>query len=580
MILEKTNTSTKLLLGFTIFVLIFFQFPKLAYNQIPGCTDPNSLNYNESATANDGSCIYAYSTTNPTIHINGLPSQVSENSGLIFWNENFWTHNDSGGAPEIYKLDSLTGNIIQTITIGNGVNTDWEDLAQDDYNIYIGDVGNNSGSRTDLKIYKIAKSAIPDAGDATVAAGIISYQYSDQTNFTPAYNNTNFDCEAIIADSDSIFLFTKDWINGYTKLYALCNRPGTYIANLCDSMDVGGLITGASYLYEKNQIVLTGYTNNPPTYYPPFMWLLFDFGEENFFDGHKRKITFPLLFGVQVEGVAFYNSNVLYFSCEQNSAVDSRIYKTNPAQWTGNVLYAWFTTNADTIFPNGTVLFSDFSNGAPSAWNWIFNGGLPSNSSNQNPGNITYAQDGSFDVTLKVFAGNRSNVRTRKNLIHVLPPLISLHEIEIPQGWSGISSYLTPADSLLEHILLPLEGNLQFFGNQNHYFGPGQPDGLTYWSSQGGYFIKLNSQQEIYILGYPDNKDFHFPSGWFIMPVLSDQALATSAIPEMSNNKIVIIKEIAGVNVWWPDMDINTLTMLYPGKAYLVFANEAGTLSY
>jgi len=563
-----------------IFVLFFMQFPKSVYNQIPGCTDANALNYNESATANDGSCIYPYSPTNPTTHINGLPLPLNENSGLIFWNGHFWTHNDSGGAPEIYKLDSLSGNILQTINIGNGVNIDWEDLAQDDYNIYIGDVGNNSGSRTNLKIYKIQKSAIPAAEDATVTAGIITYQYSDQTNFTPAYNNTNFDCEAIIADFDSIYLFTKDWINGYTKLYALCNRPGTYIANLRDSMEVDGLITGASYLYEKNQIVLTGYTNNPPTYYPAFMWLLFDFGGESFFGGHKRKITFPLLFGVQVEGVAFYNNSVLYLSCEQNAATVSKIYKTNPTLWTGNVLYAWFTANADTIIAGDTVLFSNLSNGNPSGWNWIIDGGFPSSSSSQNPGNITYAQDGSFDVTLTVFAGNHSNVRTRKNLIRVKPPMLSTQEIEVPQGWSGISSYLTPTDSLLEHILLPLEGNLQFFGNQDQYFGQSEPDGLTYWSSQGGYFIKLNSQQVIDFSGYPINEDFDFPGGWFIMPVVSDQALFTAGISAMSNNKIVIIKEIAGVNVWWPDMDINTLTMLYPGKAYLVFANEAGTLSF
>jgi hypothetical protein len=42
----------------------------------------------------------------------------------------------------------------------NGVkNNDWEELTQDKTHFYLGDFGNNaSGNRTDLTIYKIAKT--------------------------------------------------------------------------------------------------------------------------------------------------------------------------------------------------------------------------------------------------------------------------------------------------------------------------------------------------------------------------------------------------------------------------------------
>jgi hypothetical protein len=37
----------------------------------------------------------------------------------------------------------------------NAKNTDWEALTNDGNNFYIGDFGNNDGSRRDLTIYKV-----------------------------------------------------------------------------------------------------------------------------------------------------------------------------------------------------------------------------------------------------------------------------------------------------------------------------------------------------------------------------------------------------------------------------------------
>jgi hypothetical protein len=68
---------------------------------------------------------------------------LDENSGLIFYNGNIITHNDSGDQANLYEISASTGAIIRTVAITNATNMDWEDIAQDASYIYIGDIGNN-----------------------------------------------------------------------------------------------------------------------------------------------------------------------------------------------------------------------------------------------------------------------------------------------------------------------------------------------------------------------------------------------------------------------------------------------------
>ena len=84
-----------------------------------------------------------------------LPDEVKETSGLLFFNGKIITHKDSGNAANLYELDSVNGNILRIIAINSVTNTDWEDITQDENHIYIADIGNNNGNRTDLNIFKI-----------------------------------------------------------------------------------------------------------------------------------------------------------------------------------------------------------------------------------------------------------------------------------------------------------------------------------------------------------------------------------------------------------------------------------------
>jgi len=177
-----------------------------------------------------------------------LPSAINENSGIIWYDNLIWTINDGGGSNYIYAIDITTGRIVRSILTENAVNTDWEEIAQDDSFVYIGDFGNNDGSRQNLRIYRISKSQM---NDSVVTAETISFYYPDQTDFSPRPLNNPYDCEAMIINADTIYLFTKDWTSDYTQIYALPALPGNYAAIPHQRLKVEGLVTASFYSPEQ-----------------------------------------------------------------------------------------------------------------------------------------------------------------------------------------------------------------------------------------------------------------------------------------------------------------------------------------
>ena len=91
-----------------VFLLIF----NASYSQISGCTDSLAKNYNPKATNNDGNCLYETTKINPLTSIK-LDNNLKETSGLIPFDNLFWTHNDDHDST-IYGLDS-NGNIQKKI---------------------------------------------------------------------------------------------------------------------------------------------------------------------------------------------------------------------------------------------------------------------------------------------------------------------------------------------------------------------------------------------------------------------------------------------------------------------------------
>ncbi len=302
------------------FVFFFLTITASVYSQIPGCTDPQAENYNAKSGQNNGSCSYKNLKIKPDYSFQ-LSDSLKETSGLIAFENLLWTHNDDHDTT-IYGLDTL-GKIRKKIVIPEITNHDWEEISQDSTHIYIGDFGNNySGNRTDLKILKIEKKAFLEE---KLKIETISFSYSDQTDFSASNpNKTDFDCEAFIVSKDSIYLFTKQWKSSKTSIYALSKEPVSQIAKLKSTLDTKGLVTGATYLEDKKLITLCGYTKVGK----PFLYLLYDFKNEDFLSGNKRRIDLKLPFH-QTEGIA--TKDGLHYFITNESLVRKPILN-NPQQ--------------------------------------------------------------------------------------------------------------------------------------------------------------------------------------------------------------------------------------------------------
>lgn len=244
-----------------------------------------------------------------------LPTNLSESSGVIFFNNRLITHNDSGGENKLFELDTISGLVTRTVTISNVTNVDWEDITQDNTSIYIGDIGNNGGDKTDLKIYKVNKNDYLNS--TSVTAETIAFNYSDQTDFTTNTNNTEWDAEALVSfDATNLILFTKNWVDHITKAYMVPKAQGTYaITPLTTPLNSGGLISGGTYNPLTAKLYLVGYTGT----LQPFVWVSEGFNGSDVFSGTNTKTSLSSFGFEQTEAITYVNENRYFITSESFS---------------------------------------------------------------------------------------------------------------------------------------------------------------------------------------------------------------------------------------------------------------------
>ncbi|MFT4032803.1 MAG: hypothetical protein QM669_10315 [Siphonobacter sp.] len=236
-----------------------------------------------------------------------MPSVVNENSGLATASgkPTFWTHNDSGGKPELYEVD-MQGTLLRTLHFPALKNVDWEEVSRDERGtLYIGDIGNNQNMRRDLTIYKIPEPVL----DTTSQPGIgkITFQYEDQKAFPPERKEMNFDCEAFFFANDSLYLFSKNRGDHHVKLYTLPAVPGQHVAKVKDRIELKGMVTAADISPDRKTFAVLTY------------------GKIFFFGIHQGQINFsdPLhclkVGRGQIEGLVYVTNNTLLMSNEQGN---------------------------------------------------------------------------------------------------------------------------------------------------------------------------------------------------------------------------------------------------------------------
>jgi len=157
-----------------------------------------------------------------------------------------WAHNDSGDAARIFAMRA-DGTVVMPveqrdryevaprlrwmpemgappwlsprtpwpgISILDARNVDWEDITLYNGTIYIGDVGNNGNTRTDLTVYAVPEPNPYQAAQAGVSVSQ-PIRYPDQTEFPG--RDRRFDCEALFAWRGKLYFITK-WRADYSSI--------------------------------------------------------------------------------------------------------------------------------------------------------------------------------------------------------------------------------------------------------------------------------------------------------------------------------------------------------------------------
>ncbi len=156
------------------------------------------------------------------------------------------------------------------------------------------------------------------------------------------------------------------------------------------------------------------------------------------------------------------------------------------------------------------------------------------------------------------------------------------HYIDIPAGWSGISSNLIPAEPKIEDLLNDIADDLVILYDMSGKYWPEENiNTIENWDSYSGYTIKTEDDVTLIIEGnYLEDRNLEISEGWNLIPVLSNSTVNYNELFEGVEEKIVIVKEVAGREVYWPSEDINKLDELVPGRAYMLKSNDNFTLTF
>ncbi|MFP4624298.1 MAG: hypothetical protein ACLFRX_09000 [Gemmatimonadota bacterium] len=151
-----------------------------------------------------------------------LPAALVETSGVAASHSHpgvFWTHNDSGGDPLVFAVDSA-GRLLATVRLRGATNRDWEDIAVGPCDpggpscLWIAETGDNDEKYPHAAVYRIPEPA-PD--DAAVDADIFRFQYPGGAR----------DAEAMFVTDAGVYVISK----GRSHAIELFRLPPPYQAD-------------------------------------------------------------------------------------------------------------------------------------------------------------------------------------------------------------------------------------------------------------------------------------------------------------------------------------------------------------
>lgn len=243
-----------------------------------------------------------------------LPRELKETSGLVCADaDNKLTVNDSGNPSILYQIDNKGGiQARRTLEIDN---RDWEALAADAEHLYIADIGNNSGKRPFVSIYKVPNSSF------SKPISRLDIRYQDNHNVSKnVLMAHDFDAEALLALDEYLLLFSKSWKTETLGIYRI-NKSEAHqrVAPIKRLTGVNGVITGAAYDDHRKHVVLVGYKVIGLGFVAPFIAILSD-------EMTLKSKTALVGYG-QVEAVCVDSQGDIWFTQESSAFSSAKLVR-------------------------------------------------------------------------------------------------------------------------------------------------------------------------------------------------------------------------------------------------------------
>ena len=198
---------------------------------------------------------------------------IDESSGLVASRTspgNYWTHNDSGNGPVIYAFDSK-GLRRGVWRVTGATSDDWEDMAAgpgptaNTSYLYIGDIGDNNGTRSEIILWRIPEPVIPPTNTGSTANKPEPTEPAERIRLR--YPDGKHDSEALLIHPTTgrIYLVTKvPLINATVYAADMPSDPGEVVTlKKVGEVELpglaGGIVTGGDISPDGTRAALCDY---------------------------------------------------------------------------------------------------------------------------------------------------------------------------------------------------------------------------------------------------------------------------------------------------------------------------------
>ncbi len=159
--------------------------------------------------------------------------------------------------------------------------------------------------------------------------------------------------------------------------------------------------------------------------------------------------------------------------------------------------------------------------------------------------------------------------------------IVTQQQIDIPEGWSGISTFVNTEGLSFEEIIAPIADKLVYAQNKLQFYWPEYGiNTLQEVVNPGAFKVYLNTAATLPLAGSASTRIVNLPAGWSLLPVPVSCPVPYQELIDQLSSNLIIVSEIGGENIIWPAGNIFTLTELIPGKAYMIKVVDAAQLGF